>query len=348
MQPLEVQLAVRALPLHAFEPHVPPRAPSKSCEPASPSLTRASAAESGEHAHGAPVCAMLAAATHRESSALHADSERSDVPGPAEGAHAVPPESLPNPNTVAEALSRTDADKWQQAIDEEVAAIRAHDVWSECELPAGKQALPTRFVFEVKRDGRYKARLVAGGHRQQHGLDFEETYAPVCSYRTMRMILATVAHEDLEMRQFDIRTAFLNGKLDEEVYVRPPRGAEYLARCGRALRLWRALYGLRQASRAWSKRLEAALTKHGFKQSDADPSLWILHGEDGAVFALFYVDDGLVAVPERLQVQPVRVEPPAAVAVSEVVGIVVLERGHHGDPGGRLSSRLKAKNGRRG
>jgi hypothetical protein len=196
---------------------------------------------------------------------------------------------------VAEALSRPDAAKWQQAIDEEVASILKYGVWSECELPAGKQALPTHFVFEVKRDGRYKARLVAGGHRQQHGLDFEETYAPVCSYRTMRMILATAAHEDLEMRQFDIRTAFLNGELEEEVYVRPPRGAEYLARNGRALRLWRALYGLRQASRAWSKRLEAALTERGFTQSDADPSLWILHGDSGAVFAMFYVDDGLVA-----------------------------------------------------
>ena len=176
-----------------------------------------------------------------------------------------------------------------------MASILEYGVWSECELPAGKQALPTHFVFEVKRDGRYKARLVAGGHRQQHGLDFQETYAPVCSYRTMRMILATVAHEDLEMRQFDIRTAFLNGELEEEVYVRPPHGAEYLAPRGRALRLWRALYGLRQASRAWNKRLEASLRERGFTQSNADPSLWILFGEGGAVFAMFYVDDGLVA-----------------------------------------------------
>lgn len=201
----------------------------------------------------------------------------------------------PDPLSVADALSRPDAAKWQEAIDQEVASCLEYGVWEECLLPPGKNALPSRFVLERKRDGRYKARLVAGGHRQQHGLDFEETYAPVCSYRTMRMILATCAHEDLEMRQFDIRTAFLNGELEEEVYIRTPAGAGHLARAGRVLRLLRALYGLRQASRAWNKRLEAALVEKGFKQSDADPSLWILHGDLGAVLAMFYVDDGLVA-----------------------------------------------------
>jgi hypothetical protein len=100
----------------------------------------------------------------------------------------------------------------------------------------------------------------------------------------------------LKLRQLDIRTAFLNGPLEEEVYLRPPAGLEGLAGGdGKVLRLQRALYGLRQASRAWNKRLEAELTRKGLVQSDADPALWILHGKDGAVLAMFYVDDGLVA-----------------------------------------------------
>lgn len=203
---------------------------------------------------------------------------------------------LPNPTSVEEALSRPDAAEWQAAIDVELSACLRFGVWEQSELPPGKQALPSRVLFERKRDGRYKVRLVAGGHRQQHGLDFEGTYAPVCSYRTMRMVLAVAAHEDLELRQFDVRTAFLNGELEEEVYMRPPAGCEHLVSGRRrVLRLRRALYGLRQASRAWNKRLEAALKSRGFTQSDADPSLWILHGEGGAVFAMFYVDDGLVA-----------------------------------------------------
>jgi hypothetical protein len=119
-------------------------------------------------------------------------------------------------------FSRPDAARWQAAIDEEIELGREFGVWEECDLPAGKQALPSRFVLDRKRDGRYKARLVAGGHRQQYGLDFEDTFAPVCSYRTMRMILAVSAHENLVLRQFDVRTAFLNGELEEEVYVLCP------------------------------------------------------------------------------------------------------------------------------
>jgi hypothetical protein len=169
-------------------------------------------------------------------------------------------------------------------------------VREEVNLPEGKQALPSFFIFEVKRDGRYKARLVAGGHRQQQGLDFEETYASVGSYRTMRMMMAVAAHENLELRQFDVRTAFLNGWLKEEVYLRVPAGLERkLGTSGKVLRLRRAIYGLKQTSRAWNERLEGELARKGFVQSDTDPSLWILHGKDGAVLALFYVDDGLVA-----------------------------------------------------
>lgn len=143
----------------------------------------------------------------------------------AAAAAALPVFGEPNPKSVAEALSRPDGAEWQRAIDDEVASCLHFGVWSECDLPPGKQALPSRFVLERKRCGRYKARLVAGGHRQRHGLDFDETFAPVCSYRTLRIMLAVAAREDLELRQFDIKTAFLNGELQEEVYIRQPSGA---------------------------------------------------------------------------------------------------------------------------
>jgi hypothetical protein len=151
-------------------------------------------------------------------------------------------------------------------------------------------------VYDRKRDGRYKARLVAGGHRQQPGIDFNETVAPVCSYRTVRMMLAVAAHEGLHLRQFDIKNAFLNGHLQEEVYIRPPKGWEHLAGgYRRVLRLNRALYGLRQAPRVWNERLGSELTALGFVQSKADPALWILRDERGLVLTMFYVDDGMVA-----------------------------------------------------
>jgi hypothetical protein len=110
----------------------------------------------------------------------------------------------------------------------------------------------------------------------------------------LHMMLAVAAQEEDELRQFDIRTAFLNGPLQEEVYLRPPAGLEGLAgRGSKVLRLQRALYGLQQAS-AWNKRLEAELTRKSLVQSDADPALWILHVEGGAVLAMSYVDDGVV------------------------------------------------------
>jgi hypothetical protein len=191
-----------------------------------------------------------------------------------------------------------EAVRWQAADQVEIDAILQLGTWESggCVLPAGKQALPTHFVQNLKRNGRYKSRLVAGGHKQRPGVDFNETFAPVCSYRTLRMMLAVAAHAGLVLWQFDIKTAFLNGYLKEEVYVRPLRGLEHLAGgSGRVLRLCRALYGLRQAPRAWNERLEAELTAQGFVQSNADPSLWILYSKDGAVLTMFYVDDGMVA-----------------------------------------------------
>jgi hypothetical protein len=121
-------------------------------------------------------------------------------------------------------------------------------------------------VYAQKRDGRFKARLVAGGYKQQQGVDSDETFAPVCSYRSVRMMLAVAAHEGLELRLFDIKIAFSNGYLKEEVYIRPPHGWKHLAGPGHVFRLDHALYGLQQASRAWNKRLEAELTAHGLVQ----------------------------------------------------------------------------------
>jgi hypothetical protein len=111
----------------------------------------------------------------------------------------------------------------------------------------------------------------------------------------LHMLLAVAAQEKHELRQFDIKTAFLNGPLQEEVYLQPPAGLEGLARRGsKVLRLQCALYGLQQASSAWNKRLEVELTHKSLVQSDADPALWILHVEGGAVLAMSYVDDGVV------------------------------------------------------
>jgi hypothetical protein len=113
---------------------------------------------------------------------------------------------------------------WQAADQVEIDAILQLGTLESggCVLPAGKQALPTHFVRNLKRDGQYKLRLVAGGHKQRPGVDFNETFAPVGSYCTLCMMLAVAAHAGLVLRQFDIKTAFLHGYHKKEVYVRPP------------------------------------------------------------------------------------------------------------------------------
>jgi hypothetical protein len=137
---------------------------------------------------------------------------------------------------------------------------------------------------------------VAGGHRQQQGIEFDETFAPVCSYCSVRMLLAVAAREGLLLRQLDIYTTFINRELEKEVFTRASAFTKRLTGArGRVLRLRRALYGLRQMPRAWNKRLEGELRSRGFVQADADPSLRIIRRDNGILLSIFYVNDGLVA-----------------------------------------------------
>ena len=134
-----------------------------------------------------------------------------------------------DPTTMAEALASDDAQHWQQAMDDEIASLAANDTWTLEEAPPGVRAIPVKWVFKTKRnvDGnveRYKARLVAKGFRQLEGVDFTEVFAPVSKHATLRALLARVAHHDMELHQMDIKTAFLNGQLEEEVYVEQPPG----------------------------------------------------------------------------------------------------------------------------
>jgi Reverse transcriptase (RNA-dependent DNA polymerase) len=200
------------------------------------------------------------------------------------------------PRTVADALRRPDADKWGAAISAELKAMEDFGVFSEVELPAGARALGSRVVLEVKRDGRYKARLVAQGFSQVSGVDFGETYSPVVSFPTVRAFLAVCTLHDLQIRQLDVKNAFLNAPLEdgEEIYIKLPEG--YPERPpGTVLRLHRALYGLHQASRRWYNTFRSRLKTRGFEPCAADPGLFLRANDAGRVLAAVYVDDGLVA-----------------------------------------------------
>lgn len=166
-------------------------------------------------------------------------------------------DNIPEPTTYAQALKFRE---WCKAMDIEIVALEDNGTWLICSLPEGKQAVGCKWVFKIKlnADGtieRYKARVVAKGYTQQEGLDYVETFSPVAKLATVKLLLAVAAAKGWSLSQLDISNAFLNGDLEEEIYMTLP--PEYAARQGESLppnavlRLKKSIYGLKQASRQW-------------------------------------------------------------------------------------------------
>ncbi|KAJ9509139.1 hypothetical protein QJQ45_001625 [Haematococcus lacustris] len=206
--------------------------------------------------------------------------------------------------TVAEALASPQADMWIEAMNAELASLHSNQTWSLEERPANARVLPTKWVLKVKRDAagnveRYKARLVAKGYFQQSGVDVGDVYAPVSKHTTLRALLAKAEAENMEVHQLDFETAFLNGVLEEHevIYVQQPEGFRE-GSSNTVCRLHKALYGLRQAPRAWHARLCEELLAMNFKSSEADPALFTLHLPSGTVYLLVYVDDCLLCTQQ--------------------------------------------------
>lgn len=204
--------------------------------------------------------------------------------------------TINEPATLEEALASEQADLWQHAVDDEYASLLANNTWELERPPPGVTPIPVKWVFKLKRNSsgdieRYKARLVAKGFRQREGVDYEEVFAPVSKYTTVRTLLALAASQDLEIHQLDIKTAFLNGDLEEDVWIQQPPG--YVTNPGLACHLRKSLYGLKQAPRAWHLKLREELESLGFHPSAADPALFIKPGAD-PIYLLTYVDDILI------------------------------------------------------
>jgi hypothetical protein len=159
------------------------------------------------------------------------------------------------PKNLKDALSAPDATLWKEAVQDEYDSLINNKTWSLTKLPPNRTAIKSRWTFKVKpgvKDSasRYKVRLVAKGYSQRPGIDYEETFAPVAKQTTLRVVLSYVAAQDLEMRQLDIKTAFLYGDLSEEIYLEQPEGYVKSGDEDLVCRLHKCLYGLKQASRS--------------------------------------------------------------------------------------------------
>ena len=201
------------------------------------------------------------------------------------------------PTSFKEAVSRPDGELWKAAADSEMASLLANNTWELVELPPGAKPITAKWVFKIKRGPngeveRYKARLVARGFEQREGVDYQEVFAPTSKQATLRALLSLAAVNDLEVVHLDVKTAFLNGDLEEEIYMVQPEGYEEGGR-NIVCRLRKALYGLKQAPRAWHDRLKSELDVLGFTPSIADPSFYICKGQV-PIYLLAYVDDLII------------------------------------------------------
>ena len=149
----------------------------------------------------------------------------------------------------------------------------------------------------MKADGsidKYKARLVIKGYRQKEGLDYFDTYSPVTRITSIRMVIAIAALRNLEIHQMDVKTAFLNGDLNEEIYMEQPEGFSAPGQEGKVCRLVKSLYGLKQAPKQRHEKFDNAVLSSGFKINECDKCVYVKDTDKGYVILCLYVDDMLI------------------------------------------------------
>jgi hypothetical protein len=195
--------------------------------------------------------------------------------------------------------------EWTDAMTEEYQSIIKNNVWEIVPRLKSKDVVSSKWLFKIKHvaDGsneKYKARFVARGFSQKEGIDYEETFAPVARYTSIRTIIALAAKMKWKLHQMDVKTTFLNGVIEEKVYTEQPQGFEVEDRKSHVRKLKKALYGLKQAPRAWYGCIDSFLTSLGFTKSKADSNLYFKVMNDEPVILLLYVDDLFLTGEEKL------------------------------------------------
>ena len=206
------------------------------------------------------------------------------------------------PQTFLEANSSPDKEKWKKAMDEEMLSLVKNHTWKLARLPKGRKVIGYKWVyaqkegFPSKNDVRYKARLVAKGYAQKEGIDYNEVFSPVVKHSSIRILLALVAQFDMELVQMDVKTAFLHGDLEEEIYITQPYGFKVAGKENWACKLNKSLYGLKQSPRQRYKRFDQFMIGQNYTRSSFDHCVYFRKLQDGSfIYLLLYVNDMLIA-----------------------------------------------------
>ena len=213
------------------------------------------------------------------------------------------PSNSSDPLTLSQATKRPDWHLWEAAIQEELKSLEAFDTFEVVDLPLGKHPVGCKYVFKTKfkSDGsldKYKVRLVAQGFLQREGVDYNEIFAPVVDSTSISLLLAISNQEDWELEQMDVVTAFLHGRLEEEVYMTIPPYMNIIGDTrGKVLRMKGALYGLKQSSHVWNKMFNDFMVKSGFTQCKMDTCIYTRGVGSNRIILGIHVDDQVIAGP---------------------------------------------------
>ncbi|GJX34125.1 putative RNA-directed DNA polymerase [Tanacetum coccineum] len=204
------------------------------------------------------------------------------------------------PECYAEAIEDEHKKEWFEAMEDEMNSLHENNTFELVKLPKGKRALKNKWVYKLKTEEHtsrptYKARLVVKGFSQKRCIDFDKIFSPVVKMGSIRVVLGLAASLDLEVEQMDVKTAFLHGDLDKEIYMEQPEGFQVKGNQGYVCRFQKSLYEFKQAPRQWYKKFESVIGKQGYRKTSSDHCVFFQKfGDDDFIILLLYVDDMLI------------------------------------------------------
>ena len=211
-------------------------------------------------------------------------------------------------NTFQEALSHPD---WRSAMIGEMDALNGNGTWNLVHLPTRKKVIGCHWVFAIKvnPDGsvaRLKARLVAKGYAQTYGVDYYDTFSSFAKMTYVRLFISLAATHNWDLRQLDIKNAFLHGNLQKEVYMEQPSGFVAQGEIGKVYRLRKSLYGLKQSPRDWFGKFSQAVEKFGLQKSKFDHSVFYRNSISGIILLVVYVDDIVITRSDSIGISSLK------------------------------------------
>ena len=218
-----------------------------------------------------------------------------------------------DPRTVREAVDSEDGKLWKEAMVDEMASFHKNNAWDLVELPAGRKPIGSKWVFKKKMNvegkvEKYKARLVAKGYSQVPGIDFGDIFSPVAKVTSIRLLLSVAAAFDFEIEQMDVKTTFLHGDLEEEIYMKQPEGFMVKGKKELVCRLKKSLYGLKQSPRMWYQKFDTYIRGLGFTRSKEDHCVYFKLIGDRVIYLVLYVDDMLLIGNDKEIIQDLKTQ----------------------------------------